>query len=50
MKQFSNEAARRYLQTAVFVDDEIFDKSTGMPKQAIELPKARKPIFRPEAL
>jgi len=46
LKAFARDAARRYLQSAVFVDDEIFDKHSGMPVETADLPKSRKPIFR----
>ncbi|MCX5733249.1 MAG: response regulator receiver domain [candidate division NC10 bacterium] len=45
---FARDAARRYLQSVVFVDDEIFDRHTGMVADPADLPKARKPVFRPE--
>jgi hypothetical protein len=47
LTRFSKLAARRYLQSAVFVDDHIFDRKTGMPSLPVEMPPQRKPIFRP---
>jgi hypothetical protein len=41
---FSRAAARRYLQSAVFVDDKIYEKRSGMPVEPIDLPK-RKPVL-----
>lgn len=49
LQQFSLEATRRYLQSVVFVDDEIFEERTGMAVAAIDdLPKLRKKIYQPE--
>jgi hypothetical protein len=50
LKEFARESARRYLQSAVFVDDEIFDVRSGKPVAPTDLPKPRKPVFRPEAV
>ena len=46
LEKFSQQAARRYLQSAVFVDDHIFDQKTGMPTLPVEAPPQRKRIFR----
>ena len=46
LEKFSQQAARRYLQSAVFVDDHIFDQKTGMPTLPVGAPPQRKPIFR----
>ncbi|MDX6500897.1 MAG: hypothetical protein QOG23_4157 [Blastocatellia bacterium] len=45
LKDFSQAAARRYLQTAVFVDDEIFDKTSGKPLDLPDGPKPRKRVY-----
>ena len=45
LKEFAHDSARRYLQSAVFVDDEIFDKHSGMALDPADLPKPRKRIF-----
>lgn len=45
LSDFFHAAARRYLQTAVFVDDEIFDKTTGKPLDLADGPKPRKPVY-----
>jgi hypothetical protein len=46
LTKFSKDAARSYLQSAVFVDDHIFDHKTGMPAQPVEVTPQRKPILR----
>lgn len=46
LAKFSRTAALRYLQSAVFVDDHIFDQTTGLPREPVDVPPARKPIFR----
>ena len=46
LTQFSKLAARRYLQSAVFVDDHIFDQKTGMPTTPVDTLPQRKPIYR----
>ncbi len=45
MREFSCESARSYLQTAVFVDDRIYEKGTGKvaPAKNLEAPVRRKP-------
>ena len=49
LQQFSLEATRKYLQTVVFVDDKIFDDTSGMAVQVVDdLPKGRKRIYEPE--
>lgn len=49
LQQFSLEATRRYLQSVVFVDDEIFDKRTGLAVAEVgDLPKQRKKVYQPE--
>ncbi len=45
LTDFSREAAKRYLQSAVFIDDEIFDKTSGKPVDVVDIPKARKPVY-----
>lgn len=45
LKEFSSEAARRYLQTAVFVDDRIYHQVSGMPVDPVVLPRSRKPTY-----
>src|SRR5256714_497933 len=45
LSDFSRAAARRYLQTAVFVDDEIFDKTSGKPLDLTDGPKPRKRVY-----
>ena len=47
LDDFSRLAARKYLQSAVFVDDNIFDYKTGMPVVQVDTGIERKPIFRP---
>jgi hypothetical protein len=37
LKKFSQQAARRYLQSAVFIDDHIFDQKTGRPELPVEV-------------
>lgn len=46
LTKFSQQAARRYLQSAVFIDDNIFDQKTGRPELPFEEPPQRKPILR----
>jgi hypothetical protein len=46
LTRFAKLAARHYLQSAVFVDDHIFDQKMGMPTLPVETPPQRKPIFR----
>src|SRR5438270_14005115 len=49
LQQFSLEATKRYLQTVVFVDDNIFDNSSGMAVEVVnDLPKQRKRVYQPE--
>jgi len=48
LEEFSREAARRYLQSAVFVDDDIFDKHSGKPVNPVDLLTPRKPLYVPE--
>lgn len=47
MCDFSYEAARSYLQTAVFVDDRIYETGTGKvaPVTSLEAPVRRKPAI-----
>jgi hypothetical protein len=47
MCDFSYEAARSYLQTAVFVDDRIYETGTGkvVPVTNLEVPVRRKSAF-----
>jgi hypothetical protein len=45
LEEFSRDAARRYLQSAVFVDDEIFDTHSGKPLDPADVPKPRKPVY-----
>ena len=46
LQQFSLEATRKYLQTVVFVDDKIFDDTSGMAVQVVDdLPKGRKRLY-----
>lgn len=46
LAKFAQLAARRYLQSAVFVDDHIFDQKTGMPTLPPESLPHRKRIFQ----
>lgn len=46
LKQFAQMAARRYLQSAVFVDDHIFDQVVASPITPLDVPQPRKPILR----
>jgi hypothetical protein len=46
LTNFSQLSARRYLQSAVFVDDHIFDQKTGMPTLPVDAPLRRKPIYQ----
>jgi hypothetical protein len=46
LTKFSHEAARRYLQSAVFIDDHIFDQETGRPEVHVEEFPTRKPILK----
>ena len=46
LTRFSKTAARSYLQSAVFVDDHIFDQTTGMPALPVIAPVQRKPVLR----
>jgi len=49
LQQFSLEATRKYLQTVVFVDDNIFDDTSGMALKVVDdLPQQRKRIYQPE--
>lgn len=45
LNKFSHRAARSYLQSAVFIDDHIFDQQTGVPGLEIDAPPQRKKIF-----
>jgi len=46
LTRFSKAAARSYLQSAVFVDDHIFDQTTGKPALPVIAPVQRKPVLR----
>lgn len=46
LTRFSKIAARSYLQSAVFIDDCIFDQKTGRPELPVEQFPRRKPILR----
>ncbi len=46
LTKFSQQAARRYLQSAVFIDDHIFDQKTGRPELPVVSLPQRKPILR----
>lgn len=46
LTNFSQMAARRYLQSAVFVDDHIFDQTAITPTIPFDVPQQRKPILR----
>ena len=48
LTELSQTAARRFLQSAVFIDDKIYDRPTGrplVPDQEEGLPRARKSVF-----
>jgi len=45
LAKFSQRAARSYLQSAVFVDDHIFDQGTGLIEPVIELGPPRKRLY-----
>jgi hypothetical protein len=49
LQEFALEAARRYLQSVVFVDDKIFEEPTGMAAAVVDdLPAQRKKIYQSE--
>lgn len=49
LQEFTLEAARKYLQSVVFVDDKIFEEGTGMAAAEVDdLPTQRKKIYQPE--
>ncbi|HNW43060.1 MAG TPA: response regulator receiver domain [Elusimicrobiales bacterium] len=46
LSKFSKDATRRYLQSVVFVDDNIFNQKTGMPELPVDMPPKRKLVYR----
>ena len=45
LEDFSLSAVRGYLESAVFIDDHIFDQAMNIPKLPPDFPVRRKPIF-----
>ena len=51
LEEFSRKAAAQYLQNIVFVDDEIYVKTTGQPVAVTSLlPAFKTPFANPEAV
>lgn len=50
LESFARDSAKRYLQSIVFVDDEIYDKPSGRPAEiAGALPTMKSPFPKPSA-